>query len=338
MRRLENMNNSSVMGRMSATAIIRAAESRFLRNYVGRPYLSLMCRVWDRLPGFLTSWRPVRGYGVHLHHLIQLRAARKQSVGTFFLRNRPELQLLILLLSQKPNGSAVHMVVLGCSKGAEVYSVSYAIRCARPDLDLRLYAMDIDPDVLKFAKKGIYSLDDQEPPWSYVAANNNGNLIAGTVKDQNRSIFDRMSTDEMAAMFDRECGCVKVKPKFQEGITWHVGDAGDPNLVKSLKPHDIVVANRFLCHMKPREAEACLRNIGGLVKPKGYLLVSGVDLAVRARVASELGWKPVTELIREIHDGDPSLRRDWPLHYWGLEPFDQRRGDWRIRYASVFQI
>ena len=47
--------------------------------------------------------------------------------------------------------------------------------------------------------------------------------------------------------------------------------------------------------------------------------------------------RPVTELISEIHEGDPSLRRGWPLQYWGLEPFDQGRSDWQIRYASVFQ-
>jgi hypothetical protein len=46
----------------------------------------------------------------------------------------------------------------------------------------------------------------------------------------------------------------------------------------------------------------------------------------------------VTELIREIHDGDPSLRQDWPLQYWGLEPFDGRRSDWKMRYSSVFQV
>ena len=44
------------------------------------------------------------------------------------------------------------------------------------------------------------------------------------------------------------------------------------------------------------------------------------------------------EFIGEIHDGDPSLRQDWPLEYWGLEPLDRRRGDWKSRYASVFQI
>jgi hypothetical protein len=89
--------------------------------------------------------------------------------------------------------------------------------------------------------------------------------------------------------------------------------------------------------MRPEEAQRCMFNLTRLVKPGGYLFVSGVDLDVRMRVLQQLGWRPVTELINEIHEGDVSLRRDWPLEYWGLEPIDQGRIDWKMRYASVFQ-
>ena len=138
-------------------------------------------------------------------------------------------------------------------------------------------------------------------------------------------------------MFDREQDLVRVKPRYRDGIDWHVGDAGDPGLVGALGLQDIVVANRFLCHMHPEEAEQVPAQLARLVKPGGYLFVSGVDLSVRSKVAQELGWRPVTELIREIHEGDPSMRRDWPLRYWGLEPFDQGRIDWKMWYAAVFQ-
>jgi hypothetical protein len=37
-----------------------------------------------------------------------------------------------------------------------------------------------------------------------------------------------------------------------------------------------------------------------MVKPDGYLFVSGVDLDVRTKVARDLGWKPVSDLLREI--------------------------------------
>jgi SAM-dependent methyltransferase len=129
----------------------------------------------------------------------------------------------------------------------------------------------------------------------------------------------------------------RIKPWLKEGIVWMRGDAGDSELVGALGPQDMVVANRFLCHMEPAAAERCLRNIARLVKPGGYVFVSGIDLDVRTRVAREMGWTPVSDLMREIHEGDPSLECGWPLEYWGLEPFDDDRPDWRIRYASVFQ-
>ena len=324
---------------VSQTAIDRMCKSRFLRRYLGRPYLLANTWIWRHLPASWTCWRLARVYGVHLHRLIQLRATRRQYVGTYFFRNRPELELLIRLLDKNPPGSSLDLTILACSKGAEVYSISYAIRCARPDLKLSLHALDIEKDVLDFAEAGVYSLRGHNlgPP-SPDSLPQSGAVASKTSKDQPSSIFERMSSGEMEAMFNREDDHVKVKPRFREGITWHLGNAGDRGLVDVLGLQDIVVANRFLCHMYPNEAEQCLRNLARLVKPGGYLFVSGVDLGVRTKVARELGWRSVTELISEIHEGDPSLRHDWPLAYWGLEPLDQDRIDWRVRYASVFQL
>jgi SAM-dependent methyltransferase len=156
--------------------------------------------------------------------------------------------------------------------------------------------------------------------------------------DQSASIFQRVDKSEMDAMFDREGEQAKVKPWLKEGITWRLGDASAPELVDDLGLQDVVVANRFLCHMEPAAAEKCLRNLAGLIKPGGYLFVSGVDLEVRTKVAQELDWKPVPDLIREIHEGDFSLAMGWPFEWWGLEPFCQDHSDWKIRYASVFQV
>ena len=303
-------------------AVRGMSQSRALRVYLGRPYLRLNTWIWSHLPASLRSKSSLSGYGSHLHNLIQLRATRAQSTGTFFFRNRPELELLIRLLDQFPLGSTIDLAVLGCSKGAEVYSFSYMIRTKRPDLNLRLCALDISREPLEIAEAGVYPLDAVEPS-----------------KDRGfRSIFERMSPVEMEDLFEQDRENARVRPRFRSGITWRLGDAGDPDLIEELGLQDIVVANRFLCHMHPDAAEACLRKLARLVKSGGYLFVSGVDLAVRSKVASECGWRPVTDLIEEIHEGDPSLRRDWPLEYWGLEPLDHGREDWKMRYASVFQL
>src|SRR5215510_9002481 len=143
--------------RMRQTVLNRMVQSRFLRKYLGYPYLLMNIWIWNHLPASSVSWRLIRAYSVHLYSLIQLRATRRQSVGTFFFRNRPELELLIRLLDQKCQGSTLDVTVLACSKGAEVYSISYAIRCARPDLRVSLRALDISKDILEFAAGGVYS-------------------------------------------------------------------------------------------------------------------------------------------------------------------------------------
>jgi len=94
---------------------------------------------------------------------------------------------------------------------------------------------------------------------------------------------------------------------------------------------------RATCHLKPPEAERCLRNIAGIVTPGGYHLVTGIDLDIREKVARDLRWRPVPELIEEIHEGDPSVRGDWPFAWWGLEPLNKDRGEWRLRCAVAFQ-
>ena len=315
------------------------SHSRRLRRYLGRPYLRMIIGIWNHLPAPFASSSLGVYYGAHLHRLIQLRSARRQYVGTFFFRNRPELELLLRLLRNKPSNSVIKVAVVACSKGAEAYSISYAIRGARPDLRLRMCAVDIASDVLDFAKNGLYSLTDEAVPTTHSSdSGSHTDVVKITSRDQPSSIFERMLPGEMDNMFDHEQRGVRVKSVFRDGITWHLGDARSPDLESILGPQDVVVANRFLCHMQPEEAEACLRNLARTVKPGGYLFVTGVDLNVRRKVARDLGWTPVPELIRDIHEGDPSLRDGWPLQYWGLEPFQKGRSDWMIRYASVFTI
>jgi SAM-dependent methyltransferase len=275
-------------------------------------------RVWCCLPPSITCLGPVRSYGDFVHALARIRSARAQAFSTSFLRNRPELELIRRLLQKKSSGESLRVAVLGCSMGPEAYSIAWRIRSARPDLKLILGAVDISPGAVEFAKRGVYSLTNSEPT--------------------NSAIFERMTAEEKEEFFDINGQSASVKPWIKEGIQWRVGDVGEPDVVDALGPQDMVVANNFLCHMVPSEAERCLRNIARLVSPYGYLFASGIDLDVRTKVARDLGWRPVQELLEEVHDGDPCLRTHWPWHYGGLEPLNKRRRDWRIRYAAAFQV
>ena len=256
------------------------------------------------------------------------------------MRNRPELALMRRLVEQGHDWSTLKVTVVACSKGAEVYSIAWALASARPGVKLELHAVDISREILEFAERGAYSLKSLDGPGAPALPGfgDEGDVTRNTCRDQNAPIFERMTREEVAAMCEVEGERATIRPWLREGITWLHGDAGDSALAGVLGPQDIVVANRFLCHMSPASAEACLRKVAGLVKPGGYLFVSGVDLDVRTRVAREMGWNPVPDLMKEVHEGDTSLRCGWPLEYWGLEPFSDTRSDWNIRYASVFQI
>jgi chemotaxis methyl-accepting protein methylase len=280
-------------------------------------YIRFNAWLWKRLPSGLLNSKPLRAYGVFLHKLVCRHANRTQFTGTFFLRNRPQLELMRRLAQQMPERSTLNIAVLGCSIGAEVYSILSTIRVARSDLNVRLRALDNSAEVLKIAQEAVYTSEASD--------------LVG------ESIFERMTDAEFSYMFEGDRREARVRSSIREGISWHLADAGDPLLLRSVGPQDFVVASNFLCHMKPLEAENCLRNISGMVKPGGYLFVTGVDLDVRAKVARELVWQPVLELIEDIHDADPSVRRDWPCAWWGLEPLDKKKADWQMRYATVFR-
>jgi mannose-6-phosphate isomerase-like protein (cupin superfamily)/SAM-dependent methyltransferase len=281
-------------------------------------YLRLNGRLWAKLPASLSTLAPVRLYGDLLHRLARRHGFRAQAPSTFFLRNRPQLELIRRLIEPRAKTDTLRVAVLGCSIGVEAYSIAWRIRSARPDLKLMLSAVDISTQAVKFGECGRYSRI--------------GPQVAGT------DIFERMKETEIMELFDRDGDVVTVKPWIKEGIKWQVGDVAEPETIDSLGPQDLVVANNFLCHMQPATAERCLRNIARLVRPYGYLFVSGIDLDVRTKVANDLGWRPLQELLEEIHEGDPCMKTFWPWHYAGLEPLKKMRGDWERRYAAAFQV
>jgi polysaccharide pyruvyl transferase WcaK-like protein/chemotaxis methyl-accepting protein methylase len=293
------------------------AETASRRVRAERAFVRANRRIWGHLPARMRDLPPVRDYGGRLHSLVRRHADREMYLGTLFLRNRPELELMRRLVGEQDQGARVRIAVLGCSIGVEVYSILWTLRRDRPDLEIEVQAVDISPAVVAVAERGVYSHASSE-------------MV-------NASIFDGLSAAERSQMFDWDGDQATIKPWLRDGITWQTGDAGDSDLIDRLGPQDIVVASNFLCHMPPREAERCLRTLSGLVGPGGHAFVTGVDLDVRTSVGLELGWQPVPDLRAEIHDGDPLVRADWPWQWWGLEPLDRRRPDWETRYTAVYR-
>lgn len=318
----------------------RLVRTRIFGKSLTNAFLRANRRIWSLLTPSVIRLRPIEWYGRFLHLLARTNDVRAQALNTFFLRNRPELELMRRLASSRKNGDTVRIAVLGCSTGAEVYSIAWTIRTARPDLNLIIQAVDISEEAVNFARRGVYPLHARMNLSAVrdCMAAGHWRVSATGPGLVDSEMFERLTRDEKAQLFDTIENSAAIKDWLKAGINWNVADVREPELANRMGPQDIVVASNFLCHMVESEAKQCLRNIACLVRPHGYLFVSGVDLDVREKVAQQLGWEPVGELLEEIHDGDSCLRGQWPFLYGGLEPLNKRRPDWKIRYAAAFRL
>jgi CheR methyltransferase, SAM binding domain len=177
-------------------------------------YIRLSTWLWQRLPTEMTNTRFMHSRGRILHRLVCRHNLRRQFTGTFFLRNRPELELIRRLNEQKPKGSVLKIAVLGCSVGAEIYSILFTIRSARPDLDVHICAVDNSAEVLNVAKEAVYSSQTSD--------------FVGS------SIFERMTEVEFEEMFEGNRNKAEIRSWIRRGISWFLNDAGDPGLIRIL--------------------------------------------------------------------------------------------------------
>ena len=83
-----------INSQVSHPILEKAARLQFFGKSPASFYLRLNKRMWEHLPSRVRNLYPVRCYMAWLHTLICLRARRQQFFGTFFLRNRPALELM----------------------------------------------------------------------------------------------------------------------------------------------------------------------------------------------------------------------------------------------------
>ncbi len=290
-----------------------------MRNFIikmirklGALLLKVNTNCWEWVPESVKKSRFGLLWGRWIFRLVEVRGGRNQLTTTYFFRSRAEIYQWLNIVDNLMPAPELNISIVGCSEGAEVYTLVYAIRKRFPSLNLHIHGYDINEAAVTTAKEARYPSDSQ--------------------------LLSKMTAEEQADLFDTDGEFSRVKPMYREGITWEWQDpTKDPNL-SSLPKQDIVLANRLLFHMYRDEQRQTLAAIATMVRPGGYLLVSGVDLDIRTKLAKKNGWVPITDLVEEIHTGDETMTIDWPLKYWGLEPLDKNQKDWPLRYCPVFQI
>lgn len=266
---------------------------------------------WEILPDPVLALPPFRKAGRLIHRAHIKWQVRYQSHFTRFLRNAPLCELLRDLVLKVPYGRSLRVTSFGCSTGAELYSLLWYLRTARPDLHIFGLGADIVGAVVEKADRGEYSLNDDELAWLP------GNMVA--------------------ALLDQAGEVLRIKDWLRNDVRWIVADATDPELVNSLEPSDLLLANNFLGPMPDSLAEACMENLIKLVVPGGYLVLDGVDLDLKIRFAKRHGLSPICEKMEAINQADRS-KQGWPWKRWASEPIQKNYPDWQLRYATVFAV
>ncbi|UNK48701.1 hypothetical protein MNR01_13240 [Lysobacter sp. S4-A87] len=288
------------------------------------PLLPLARRFWQRLPPAVLASRPMRRLGAVIYNHYVRYTDRSQSHYTWFLRNPPQLALAAdLICSARPERTSLRVMSVGCSVGAELYSLLWLVRKTQPDISIDARGIDIVHDAIASARQATYRLE--APSSSGGTLWVDGKNVLSTSSDAVDEIFDLCPN-----------GAYRVKDTIRAGTSWHVDDAADPGLSDRHGLQDAVLACNFLGPMGPQLAERCLRNLANLLVPGGYLILDGIDLDLKARVVKDIGLLPITEDAQCIHESDPT-KQDWPWTRWSLEPFDESRADWPYRYATIFQ-
>jgi chemotaxis methyl-accepting protein methylase len=307
------MQNEPMILRHLHEVVVRKAEAtrRYGESPSRRPR-ALASKVgkicWDMLPNWMLSTSLFLKLGKLIHNAHIKWAGRYQTNSTRFLRNVPLLELLRDLVLKVPDGVTLRVIVMGCSTGAELYSLLWYLRSARPNFQISAIGADVIDGFVAKASRGVYSPEDKELLW--------------------------LSNPILDSFFDDGGGALRVKDWIRKDIRWKVADAMDPKLLDELGPTDLLLANNFLGAMSDEEAEACMENLLRLVSPGGYFVFNG-DLDVKTRFAKKHGLVAVDERIDATHFGDP-LRLGWPWTYFASEPIDKRRSDWQTRYSVVF--
>jgi len=265
---------------------------------------------WNALPPQIRSGRFARALGRGIHRRARRVQARGGGCFTRFFRNVPQLELIRDLVLERSPGVPVKIVSLGCSTGADLFSILWLIRSARPKQNVQALGIDTSEECIQAASRGKFP----------------------------HRVIEVAAISEVSheRLFTREGKTLVVQDWIKEGTSWVVGDACAPDLAARFGLFDLVLANNFLVQMSPERSESCLRNLTRLVAPGGHLVVSGVDLDLRSRILGELGFVPVTARCEEVHAAE-DVHNAWPLYFWGLEPIDLTRPDWPARYATVFR-
>jgi chemotaxis methyl-accepting protein methylase len=214
------------------------------------------------------------------------------------------------------SAKSLKITVMGCSTGAEAYSIASVLRQRHPDLLFTVYAYDIDAECIQKAERGRYTAQEVF----------NTDLTGKTTT----------TADFARATFDVEDDSYLVKSEVRKHVQFGLADALNPNLREQIGTSDIVYAQHVLIHLQSQDANRAFEGLCRLLNPKGALFVAGMDLHILQKQTRKHHLVPFQFKIREIYGEVNAFSGGWPWNYKALEPFMTVPKEWQRRYATIF--
>ena len=262
--------------------------------------------------------RKTRSYQRRRYKWTLLFSRRRNCNYTSFLRLPTQYEALsgpvLDYLGDGGKAKPLRIVILGCSNGAEPYSVASVLKSRHPDLDFHIHASDLESEVVRKARSMCYTSEE-------VFSNE-------TDTDQ----FDDFVKDT----FDIENNVYRIKKDVGRHVECGVANVLDPNLREKIGTADIVYVQHLLMHLKVRDQKKAFRNIYSLLNPKAALFAAGNEYDTLQKLTTKYDLRPLEYKIEQIHSEVGVYGKGWPWAYWGVEPFDEFSKGWKRRYSTIF--
>jgi len=247
--------------------------------------------------------------------MTQSYADRADKTFTRFMRVPTQFEALtdavVPAVFAQQTSDPLRIIVMGCSNGAEAFSIASVLSRKYPSLDFVIDAYDLSEAMIAQAKSGRFPrdhVDTVHPP----------------------------SNDFVTSTFDAADEEYIVKPAIARRVSFGVADLFDASMIQRIGTGDVVFAQNVLINFRRARAREAFQQILRLLKPRAALFIDGMDIDLREELTRAAGLHPLDYKIREIHDDARVIRGEvWPWVYWGLEPFAERR-NWRERYATIY--
>ena len=250
------------------------------------------------------------------HRLILQFDKREDRTFTRFLRLPTQYEVLVGpvmdFLEVAKIGRPLSIVVLGCSNGAEAFSIASRLTQHAPEIEFSIKAVDLDREMIRQAWEATYSASE---------------------------VFthSRITRTFVENTFDDRDGQFTVKPELIKRIEFSVADVLDEKSIAALGSADIVFVQNLMVNLRRKKARVAFRNACSLMKRRSVMFVDGMDHDLRSSLTRRHGLTPFTFKLDQIYrEAREERGAGWPYNYWGIEPFLLFPRDWQRRYGTIF--